>query len=197
MIVTIDPGLGSCGVALWSEDWQLESVHALMAPLDDVRDMHIWVGSLIRAQALRRKLQSILEGRPVSRWCSEALSPPRNASNSIKIGIAFGTLQALAGDLAIEQYKPMLVKEVVTGNSTAEKDEMIAAIEKRYPGRMDHIIRSNREHAADAIGVGDAARLCVGEACRMGNTPDCPVHTASPTPRKRSRKRPRLRGKQS
>jgi crossover junction endodeoxyribonuclease RuvC len=85
----------------------------------------------------------------------ESPSWPRNAGVAAKMGVAFGCIFALAEKhrLPLVMASPQEVKRALTGAKTATKDDVIAAIERRFPEITWPSQKTLWEHAADAVGV--------------------------------------------
>lgn len=90
--------------------------------------------------------------RPIALAC-EAQSWPRNAGSSAKVGIAWGVVAAVGYrfGIPIVQVSPQQLKHAVVGKKTASKDEVIEAIERRFPAVSWPTPTSIIEHAADAV----------------------------------------------
>jgi len=164
IVLGIDPGLATCGLA--AVDLQPPS----LAKRPDVL-VRAWV---VRTEKSARKLDvraaddhsrrarelaaevatAIGIHRPLA-VAIEAPSWPRNAATAAKIGIAFGAIYALAQEhrLPLVQASPQDIKRAVTGSKTASKDEVIAAIEARFPDIEWPTQTTLWEHAADAVGA--------------------------------------------
>jgi Holliday junction resolvasome RuvABC endonuclease subunit len=87
--------------------------------------------------------------------CCEAMSLPRQASVSCKIGLAFGVLGALAQQhgVPIIQVSPQNLKLAVAGSKSATKEEIIAAVGKQFPTTPWPRATGLHEHMADAVGA--------------------------------------------
>lgn len=108
--------------------------------------------------------------------CYEAISLPRNARTSAQIGIAFGTLAALAEQyqLPAHEVSPQALKKALTGSGSATKEQIGRALATRYSlaftpegkrkkgdaagiteGRnlLAHLPAGLHEHAWDALGA--------------------------------------------
>lgn len=85
----------------------------------------------------------------------ESPSWPRNCGVAAKMGVAFGVVFALSEThrLPLVMASPQEVKRAVCGAKTASKDEIIHAIEMRYPEIGWPKRTTLWEHAADAVGV--------------------------------------------
>lgn len=103
------------------------------------------------AKALREKIQAYSPGA----IALESPSWPRNAGAAAKMGASFGMVYAMAQEyrLPIVQASPQAIKKAVVGNKSASKDEVICAIERRFPDVAWPSRAALWEHGADAIGV--------------------------------------------
>lgn len=92
--------------------------------------------------------------RPVAFAC-EAQSWPRNAGSSAKVGLAWGVVIGVAYrfQVPIVQASPQQIKKVLCGRKDASKEDVIAAVEDRFPGVEWPSPASVVEHAADAVGA--------------------------------------------
>jgi crossover junction endodeoxyribonuclease RuvC len=113
-----------------------------------------WARSKTIAHALR---EVVKQHRPHI-LAVEAWSPPRNAAAVGKIGRVFGVLvdMSLTDDLPVLHATPQEIKKAVTGKASAEKGEVIAALEEMFPGTLalvHHLPAGVHEHAFDALGA--------------------------------------------
>lgn len=119
-----------------------------------------------RARQLTRKLDDLILNLADNIYkfpsciCSEAMSYPRSASTSCKLGIAWGVVTALAETrgLPIAQCSPMDLKMACAGKKTASKGEVRAALSMHYPSSMEAfekagVSASQAEHPWDALGA--------------------------------------------
>lgn len=108
-----------------------------------------------RARELAHHVELAITSRQPGALALEAPSWPRNAGVAAKIGVAFGVVFALAEKhhLPLVMASPQDVKLAVVGSKTATKDDVIAAVERRFPDVTWPSTRSLWEHAADAVGV--------------------------------------------
>jgi len=108
-----------------------------------------------RARELASELRKRLEKYDVKALCMESQSWPRNASSSAKIGISWGIIAAVAEskDLPILQASPQAIKKALVGANNASKEEVIAAIRKRFPEIKWPNAKGLHEHIADATGA--------------------------------------------
>ena len=97
--------------------------------------------------------------------CLEGLSLPRNSGSAYKMGAAWGAIVALAKShrIPVLQASPQAVKKVMAGKMVASKEEMIAAVRRRFEV-FDELVLGVRdgllEHAADAVAT---AVACMGD----------------------------------
>jgi len=109
--------------------------------------------NILRAKAIQKGLQFIVDNHGVRLIATETMSWPRNAGVVAKMGIAWGVIASIAGqyNLPVVQAAPMILKRKVTGNGKASKEEMIAAISSHYPDLKLPKNVTLQEHAADAV----------------------------------------------
>jgi Holliday junction resolvasome RuvABC endonuclease subunit len=100
---------------------------------------------------------------------AEAMSWPRNAAVTGKMGIAWGVVASVSRvhRLPILQVSPQMLKKGVAGAKTATKDEVAAAVLRMVPsapkagGRLTEVAarlpKGKREHPFDALA---AALVC-------------------------------------
>ncbi len=158
-VLGIDSGLASCGLAvvrlLPAGEELVRAWVFTSKPSDRKVGVRAADDLARRARELAAEVIDALEAhRPVA-IAIEAPSWPRNAGSAAKMGAAFGVVFALAQrfDLPLVQASPMDVKLAVTGRKTAAKDEVVLAVETRFPGIEWPRQTTLWEHAADAVGV--------------------------------------------
>jgi Holliday junction resolvasome RuvABC endonuclease subunit len=85
----------------------------------------------------------------------EGMSHPRDARAAWKLALGWGAILACAEmvNATTEQFAPMEIKRVITGNRTASKELMIKTITELRPEIEWPRKKSTHEHAADAIGA--------------------------------------------
>ena len=181
-VVGIDSGLATCGIAVLrllpaGEELVYTGVFT-SKPSDRKQAVRAADDLARRARELAVVLSSVLEQhRPIA-IAIEAPSWPRNAGSAAKMGAAFGVVFALAQrfDLPLVQASPMDVKKAVTGRKTASKDEVVLAVETRFPAITWPPQTGLWEHAADAVGV---VLACLdSEPLRMARRLCAPVEAA-------------------
>jgi Holliday junction resolvasome RuvABC endonuclease subunit len=69
-----------------------------------------------------------------------------------KLNQVIGVIRCLAKkqDLIEKSYTPTEMKKIVSGKGTAEKEEIIAAVQKIFSGR---VFLKEENHAADSLGL--------------------------------------------
>jgi Holliday junction resolvasome RuvABC endonuclease subunit len=87
---------------------------------------------------------------------AEAMSFPRNASNSAKMALCWGVLASIAEarGLPIVQTSPQALKRAVTGSATADKAEVQFGLLRRFGNDVEELFIGPdglREHAFDAL----------------------------------------------
>jgi crossover junction endodeoxyribonuclease RuvC len=102
--------------------------------------------------------RAITEHRPHA-LVMEAPAGSKGARAARSLGLVVGAVVAVAWvrGIPLVQVTPLDVKRATTGRKTADKDDVIAAVERRYPGVVWPEPWGVVEHAADAIGAVMAA----------------------------------------
>ncbi len=159
IILGIDSGLASCGVAHVRLLPGAEELVRVQVFRSKPSDKKLAVRSADDTGRRARELAAFLElqiagSRPVA-LALEAPSWPRNAGCAAKLGVAFGTVFALAElhRLPLVMATPQDVKQATAGSRSASKDEVIQAVETRFPSILWPPQATLWEHAADAVGV--------------------------------------------
>ncbi len=106
-----------------------------------------------RAREVADALVEVIEREKPSRIVAEAMSHPRDARAAAMLSMSWGVIAATAAryNLPVEGKSPMALKRALTGNQTAKKDEMIAAVREQYPEVIWPRRRDLHEHLADAV----------------------------------------------
>ena len=100
--------------------------------------------------------QVILKWQPTI-ICAEALSVPRSSRAAMTMGMSWAVLSAVSflQDIPVLQVSTQEAKEVNAGSKKASKDEVRAAVCRRYPKAKSTIAHikppSLHEHTYDAI----------------------------------------------
>jgi crossover junction endodeoxyribonuclease RuvC len=185
-VIGLDSGLATCGIAvvrLLPAGEELVAVEVFTSkPSDRKVGVRAADDTARRARELAVVLGTVLEEhRPVA-IAIEAPSWPRNAGSAAKMGIAFGVAFGLAEehDLPLVMATPMDVKVGVVGRKSASKDEVVLAVETRFPGITWPKQTGLWEHVADAVGV---VLACLdSEPLRMARRLAANGQTPPPTP---------------
>jgi Holliday junction resolvasome RuvABC endonuclease subunit len=156
IVLGIDPGFATCGLAAVDVTPGAERVVELQVVRTEKSkrklDVRASDDNVRRASELEAALSVCCSRhRPVALACDW----PRDATTSAKVGIAWGVVVAVAHRFAIPivQASPQAqrrIKQALCGSKTATKDDVILAIEQRFPGVQWPEPPSLREHAADA-----------------------------------------------
>lgn len=125
-----------------------------------------------RARELARCLGGLAVSERVEMICAESMSFPRSSSVAAKMAMCWGAMAHLSEvmSLPVAMATPKEVKRAVTGNAAASKDEVKAAIEKRFgvelvTSLVASVPKSFQEHPFDAVAAivacehGDVLRM--------------------------------------
>lgn len=117
----------------------------LLAAQDEARRVAEIAGALHGAVGRHRPMALVVEAPAGSRHARAARS----------LGLAFGAVIAVARvhGLPLLQVQPLDVKRATCGRKTADKAEVVVAVETRFPEVEWPSPASVVEHAADAIGA--------------------------------------------
>lgn len=159
IVLGIDGGFASLGIA--SVALQLDQVLLrqtwVVRTEKSAKKLGVRSGDDVsrRARELAAHIELAIQTHQPGAIALESPSWPRNAGVAAKMGVAFGVVFALAEQhrLPLVMASPMDVKLAVTGSKTATKDDVVAAIETRFPDVAWPKQTTLWEHAADAIGV--------------------------------------------
>ncbi|WP_242394837.1 crossover junction endodeoxyribonuclease RuvC [Anaeromyxobacter oryzisoli] len=159
IILGIDSGFSSLGLAaieLQPDREQLRDVWVVRTE-KSARKLGVRSGddTARRARELAHHVELAIVSHQAAAIALEAPSWPRNAGVAAKMGVAFGVVFALAEKhrLPLVMAGPMDVKLAVCRSKTATKDDVIAAVERRFPDITWPSQKTLYEHAADAVGV--------------------------------------------
>jgi Holliday junction resolvasome RuvABC endonuclease subunit len=197
LILGLDPGLRALGYAIvrrW-RDGRIEPVALGVfrtkadASLTRSRDGGRCVRLL--AEELRRLARWTPSGTSdlvtVDRACVEAFSTPPGARAPVRVALCFGAIETSAYRDGYEtrEAHPKTIKRAVTGNPSASKDEVRAALALRFGEPVLASLAGKiwatkaREHAADALAAAvaladpteaKAARIRRRSSSRAGTT---------------------------
>jgi Holliday junction resolvasome RuvABC endonuclease subunit len=101
-------------------------------------------------------LRELIATNDVKVLCTESMSWPRNASAAAKVALCWGVMASICEqlDMPIVQSTPQQIKKVMCGKRTASKEEVIVALQTRYPGLekvVEGVPSSQLEHPYDAL----------------------------------------------
>jgi crossover junction endodeoxyribonuclease RuvC len=159
IVLGIDPGFASLGMAAVDVTADSERIVELAVVRTEKSHRKLEVrasdDNVRRAVQLTKGLCRFVDKHNPVAIAVEAQSWPRNAGSSAKVGIAWGVVAATASwyGLAVVQTSPQALKKAVCGPKTATKEDVIAAIEERFPDIEWPKPKGVVEHAADAIGA--------------------------------------------
>lgn len=156
----IDPGFAALGwsvVSMAAGDAEVVESGVIRTQKSDRKgELRACDDNLARGQRLHGELERlVIAFRPVAVVC-EAMSWPRHASVTAKMGIVWGVIASVANDhdLPVLQVTPQELKRAVCGRKGASKDEVRYAVEQRLGnGKGWPKQASLVEHAADAAGA--------------------------------------------
>ena len=128
--------------------------------------------NLRRARLIYEGVIAMCSLYSVRALCAESMSFPRSSGVAAKVAMTWGVIAAIATQLGIPvvQSSPQEIKKVLCGSKAASKEEVEAALRKRYPfeGEGYEFIASQKEHAFDALGAVVAS--LDSEVLRMART---------------------------
>jgi crossover junction endodeoxyribonuclease RuvC len=159
IVLGIDPGFAALGLAAVDVTIGEERIVTLAVVRTEKSarklDVRASDDNMRRACELSVAISDfVARHRPVA-IATEGQSWSRDAGVSAKIGMAWGVVAAIASrnGLAVVQASPQRIKNVICRSKTASKDDVILAIEERFPDIEWPKPKGVVEHAADAIGA--------------------------------------------
>lgn len=159
MVLGIDPGLAHCGFAivrLLPDGEELVGLTVVRTEKSGKkRGVRASDDSVRRAAELAVEIERMTLGHGVDVFACEAMSFPRNSPTAQKMGMAWGVITAIATSHAIPivQASPQDIKKKLCGAKNATKDDIIQAIERRFPDAEWPTKKTVWEHCADAAGA--------------------------------------------
>lgn len=165
IVLGIDTGLANTGLAIVEADPRSISVIDLLhfGSESSVKKKGIRAAddTFDRTRRLAAFIISVIDKHQPDLVCIESLSMPRNASASNKIGMAFGAVATLVEirGLPVLGVSPTAIKDAVTGNKKASKDDVQDALDLRFGGAPRKILKAKKlakgkhEHPFDALGA--------------------------------------------
>lgn len=184
-IMGIDPGFANIGVARLSfdaeEGYYLHGLHLITTKKNTKKK-----GIRSKSDDLRRLLEVVQQFEEiVVSWPAdvysfeECPSISANVTSTRKIATGWGACCAIAArrsNVMVLEYAISDLKEVVTGNRKASKEEMIATLGKRFPQLLKmKVAKGKLEHPADGLAAcltatKDPAVLSLANALRRVST---------------------------
>lgn len=162
LVLGIDPGFASIGIALvrlLPESEEIEYLGLIRTEKSSAKRKVLAADdNFQRSRLISRRLIELMD-RGVSLVCAESMSFPRNASAAAKMSLCWGALAALAElrQLPVVQASPSEIKKKVCGEKTASKEDVEAAMVRRYGGGVEKFLnasgvtKTTREHPVDAL----------------------------------------------
>jgi len=158
-VLGIDGGFASMGIAvleLTPDQELLRDVYVVRTQKSD-RKLQVLAGddTARRGRELAHHVGLAITSQSPGAIVIESPSWPRNAGVAAKLGVAFGVVYALAEKhgLPLLQVSPQQVKKSLCGRKDAAKEDIIAAVEARFPSVTWPSQKGLWEHAADSIAV--------------------------------------------
>lgn len=145
MIIGVDPGLASTGYAVVQKQGSRLAAVSCGTLRTSPRIPHAE-----RLRALYDGISAVVEELSVEEAAIEAWFVHPVSKSAMGMAEARGAIiAALAGhDLAVAEYSPNEVKQAVTGNGRAEKQQMRFMVARLASG-----VTAESDHAADALAV--------------------------------------------
>lgn len=159
IVFGIDPGLATFGVAiveLLPTTERVISIEALTTKRSAKK-----LGILVADDDIAR-VRFLLEalGQRIGRWhpvalCSELPAGSKGARAAAALGIGKAIVAALSvhHGIPIASCSPQALKKAVAGAQNASKEDVQAALTRRYPSLTWPKNKGDHEHAADALGA--------------------------------------------
>ena len=155
-VLGIDPGIGHCGwcTGVVSSGAKIFDCGVISTKADKKCDKYKTIDDQRRAVEVLAGLYNIMAAfQPEIISVETPIGGARNAAAVKYIGMSSMLIALLVHQYPerVNRYSPYEMKEHFTGDKTAQKDDMIAEAERRFPGVLAHIKKTYKEHAADAI----------------------------------------------
>lgn len=115
---------------------------------------------MTRAMALYDNLSAVIKDykRDVNVVTYEAISHVPNSSSMARIAASFGVIASLIAHSKTKSYgySPMEIKQVVCGNKSASKEDVMESVFTRFPEGISILSENTKKslwnHSCDAIG---------------------------------------------
>jgi crossover junction endodeoxyribonuclease RuvC len=163
IVLGVDPSLCNTGIAavelLADGERVLETLVVRTAPSAKKRRVLVGDDNVRRISEIAEALDAAIQRhRPVA-LVVEAPAGSKGAQAARALALALATVVTVARlrGLPLVQVQPLDVKRAVCGAKSADKGEIILAIERRHPEVVWPSPASVIEHAADAVGAVVAA----------------------------------------
>lgn len=157
--ICIDPGFGHIGVSVFSCEHSkiIEPIYADVI-VTEKEDAEIYKSSsnFIRGMRLYDELDFVFSETNPTVLCMESMSYTRNAVSNAQISSFLGVLSTFAFDnnMLVLEASPQHLKKLVCGSSSASKEEIKEAIEKRFGTKLAELLKENKAkqkvHAFDS-----------------------------------------------
>lgn len=163
MILGIDPGFASMGVAILSDLHReggspplVFSEATVLRTKKNNNKVLSWDDNEARVRYLYRSLNELIRAYDVKLMAVEAESWTRMPSDK-QLGLARGAIYGLSEqwELPIMQVTAVDMKHFLCDNKKASKQDVEEALSSQYPNlkaRLNELPRTQRQHAADAAG---------------------------------------------
>lgn len=174
----IDAGVANMGVAIMERNaadpfepyWTIAELELIQTqPNPRKKHMRAADDDLARVMECARRLDAILARHDIKRVAAEIPSGAQSAAAMkwMSFGAAVvGSVVALR-DLYFEPYSQGEVKQVITGKATGAKEDVLAAMERKWPQAIEQFPQKDRrEHVLDALAVHETA-MKLGNICKL------------------------------
>jgi crossover junction endodeoxyribonuclease RuvC len=146
-ILGIDPGLCITGWAVLSAG-EILAYGAIRPPAKEQLS--------VRLQCLHDGIKNLIALHAISQLAIEAGYCGIDGNTALKLGMVRGAVIVAAGGLNVSLYPPASVKLFAAGKGNASKDEVVKAMQEKFPNIQ--FIGVGKYDIADAI----ATALCAG-----------------------------------
>jgi crossover junction endodeoxyribonuclease RuvC len=159
-VLGVDPGFASLGYALLRLGTQTETLVAAGVVRTQASDKKRKVlaadDNARRCREIARDLVALFDEHTPLVICAESMSFPRNAATAAKMAMTWGALITIGHTRGapIVQASPQEVKLALTRTKSASKEQVAAAVSKRYrnaPKLINVLPSTLHEHAYDAV----------------------------------------------
>lgn len=150
-VLGLDGGSRNLGVAIIDYNTETEELNCL----DATHFVSIGVSIPEQLDSVAQFLKTYIDTHTPSIFVYEAMvfKGKFSAGNAIGIQNAMGVIRLIAHKkgLAEYSYSPKHVKLITTGKANADKEAIIAVVNKMFPALQ---IKKTHNHAADAVAIG-------------------------------------------